>query len=172
VQAGPRPRDITPLRQVVCPDLMTFASRIQTMEDHVAPTATLTLPWNQSTSTVLPTYTSRQPGPPAYHLSPTTLLSPVWLRQHLLLLAAFSRLKHVIQALDFGDNRAAEGKDTQDTQACLRDLDESGRWGLFTEMAARRFGIWQVKYIAEGIAELPPLDVLMVWCAYLGSPGW
>jgi hypothetical protein len=153
VQAGPRPRDITPLRQleVVCPDLMTFymtsriqLARIQTMEDHVAPTATLTLPWNQSTSTVLPTYTSRQPGPPAYHLSPTTLLSPVWLRQHLLLLAAFSRLKHVIQALDFGDNRAAEGKDTQDTQACLRDLDESGRWGLFTEMAARRFGIWQV----------------------------
>lgn len=136
------------------------------MEDHVAPTATLTSPWNQSTSTVLPTYPSRQP--PEYHLSPTTLLSSVWLRQHLLLLAAFSRLRQVVQALDLGNNRAAEGEDTQDTQACLRNLDGSGRWGLFTEMAARRFGIWQVKYIA---VELPLLDVLMVWCAYLGSPG-
>jgi hypothetical protein len=139
------------------------------MENHVAPTATLTSPWNQSTSTVLPTYASRQPGPPEYHLSPTTMLSSVWLRQHLLLLAAFSRLRQVVQALDLGNNRAADGEDTQDTQACLRNLDGSGRWGLFTEMATRRFGIWQVKYIA---VELPLLDVLVVWCAYLGSPGW
>jgi hypothetical protein len=124
-----------------------------------------------ATSTSLPSYTSRQPGPPSYN-STAMLLSPIWLRQHLLLLAAFSQLKTAIQALDADNTGRGTNGSARDTQARLRDLDNSGRWGLFVEMAVRRFGIWQTKYVAKGIDDLPPLDVLMVWCAYLGSPRW
>lgn len=126
---------------------------------------------HNTTATSLPQYIRQQPAPPPYN-PPATLLSPVWLKQHLLLLALFSQLKTTIESLDLGSPVNEPNDEIRDTQSCLRDLDERGRWGVFVEMAVRRFGMWQAKYVAEGVEDLPPLDVLMVWCAYLGSPRW
>lgn len=40
------------------------------------------------------------------------------------------------------------------------------------EMAVRRFGYWQERLLALKSTALPPLDVLLVWATYLGSPIW
>jgi hypothetical protein len=123
-----------------------------------------------ASSATLPAYDMRQPPCPSYAF--TTTLSPIRLRQHLLLLAAVSQLKDSILALSVGSECRPLSGAFKGTQDCLRELDERGRWGLFVEMAARRFGVWQEKCIALNVTELPPLDVLMVWCSYLGSPVW
>jgi hypothetical protein len=58
-------------------------------------------------------------------------------------------------------------------EECSGWLPDQDKWALFTEMAVKRFGLWQTRLVAgSNEPELPPLDVLLVWMTYLGSPNW
>ncbi|KAF8191598.1 hypothetical protein K438DRAFT_1591296 [Mycena galopus ATCC 62051] len=86
------------------------------------------------------------------------------IKDHLALLNAFAELKISVEGM---------------TNAGIRHLpsDNERRWALFIGMAVERFELWckelQPSHSEKGIAAiLPPIDVLMVWHAYLLNPGW
>ncbi|GBE89583.1 hypothetical protein SCP_1602460 [Sparassis crispa] len=107
-------------------------------------------------------------GPSAYHIGDATLHAPLveldHLRAHLALLRAFKALRTLI-----------EDADELGLQA-LR-MDSTARWAWFVGLAVERFQRWTA-VVRKGdlltwvAAELPPIDVLMVWHAYLLNPGW
>jgi hypothetical protein len=111
-----------------------------------------------------------QEQPPTYNEYPTQLpqrfpiggheVSPLVnvteLQCHLRLLGAIHRLKGVVQAQEDG------------IAATNRDL----AWVVFVNRAVYRFYAWSSgywKYDKPGLSEelMPPLDVIMVWHAYL-----
>jgi hypothetical protein len=53
---------------------------------------------------------------------------------------------------------------------CPGCLTTECKWALFVQMATWRFGIWLDKLVAQGNPSIPPLDVLLIWSTYLGSP--
>ncbi|KAJ7063619.1 hypothetical protein C8F01DRAFT_1133725 [Mycena amicta] len=88
------------------------------------------------------------------------------LKDHLALLNAFAELKLKVEAL------TPEG-----ATAIHLPSDKDRRWAYFVGLAVERFEQWcnalQPKDYEKGVATLlPPIDVLMVWHAYLLNPGW
>ncbi|KAF9034121.1 hypothetical protein BJ165DRAFT_1356787, partial [Panaeolus papilionaceus] len=89
------------------------------------------------------------------------------LKGHLALLHAFYELKEKVESMAFADvgtHRAPKPK--------------TRRWGWFVALAVERFDIWcqNIEYDADCCNEwstvMPPIDVLMVWHAYMLNPKW
>ncbi|KAF7305224.1 hypothetical protein MKEN_01237600 [Mycena kentingensis (nom. inval.)] len=90
------------------------------------------------------------------------------LKNHLALLHAFAELKLKVEAL----------APSPDMSILHLPENKERRWTVFVGMAVERFERWckalppTTKY-DKGIATiLPPIDVIMVWHAYLLNPGW
>jgi len=125
-----------------------------------------------ATSTTLPPY-EITPATRPYADRPAADASSVErVKQYLLLLATFFRMIEQVRKIEmrcshtFGDGF----NDNCSIEHC--DGTMSGKLGLFVEMAVWRFGCWQERLVAEGSRVLPPLDVLLVWATYTGSPVW
>ncbi|KAJ7119045.1 hypothetical protein C8R44DRAFT_625746 [Mycena epipterygia] len=132
-----------------------------------------------------PSYTSADPpsisapagapeAPPAYSF-PTTFsigggrttkpfVNTRQIKDHLALLHAFAELKIKVQEM---------------SNAGLPNLpsDNERRWAWFVGLAVERFEKWcwalTPSHSEKGLGTLlPPIDVLMVWHAYLLNPGW
>ncbi|KAG2145431.1 uncharacterized protein EDB93DRAFT_504192 [Suillus bovinus] len=120
----------------------------------------------------LPPYTTlSQPEtePPQYTLPDTFnigrcsthhLVRPDQLKAHLQLLAAFSHLKQRVVA-------------SENLIAGL-ESDSEKRWVWFVNLAVERFERWCLTIKQSDTVEhrLPPIDVTMVWHAYLLNPSW
>jgi hypothetical protein len=120
----------------------------------------------------LPPYTTLpQPEPelPQYTLPETFnigqcstqhLVHPDQLKAHLQLLAAFSQLKQRVVA-------------SENLIAGL-ESDSEKRWVWFVNLAVERFERWCLSIKQSDTVEqrLPPIDVTMVWHAYLLNPSW
>ncbi|KAH7913933.1 hypothetical protein BJ138DRAFT_1144785 [Hygrophoropsis aurantiaca] len=88
------------------------------------------------------------------------LLNPEQLKGHLLILNAFHQLKLSIE-------ETSDDHFPRNGQA----LDNSQRWAWFVSFAVERFERWCSSLPLELSEErLPPLDVVMVWHAYLLNP--
>ena len=127
---------------------------------------------NQSRWQLPPQYSGDQsPRPPHYEDAPHAL-SRKHVGHYLLFLATVNKLRNTISGL------------SGHAVSLAKHLSIEERWGLFVQMAVHRFGVWQ-KAVIEchsavcGLASrdadcqhafLPPLDVLMVWAAYLQCP--
>ncbi|GBE89582.1 hypothetical protein SCP_1602450 [Sparassis crispa] len=124
----------------------------------------------------LPSYTSvdtridppAYTAPSAYRIGGTTLGTPLvhlhHLRAHLALLRAFKVLRSAVEG---APGLGLEGG----------KMEGTAKWAWFVGLAVERFQRWAAgvrpgtlqRWVAE---ELPPIDVLMVWHAYLLNPGW
>ncbi|KAH7882290.1 hypothetical protein F5I97DRAFT_1931482 [Phlebopus sp. FC_14] len=110
-------------------------------------------------------------APPAPHTigsqkTPGPLVSVEQVKGHLRLLRAFHNLRITVE--DCKDNRIPE---------CARHLDKDKRWRWFIHLAVDRFERWvqclQFVPLEKFVTNhLPPLDVWMVWHAYLLTPCW
>ncbi|KAI9572327.1 hypothetical protein HD554DRAFT_1671379 [Boletus coccyginus] len=114
-----------------------------TLQGHVAPPTTYTVGRNQT-----------RPLVKAKHL-----------RGHLALLHAFDILR-----------RDVESGDVSRFPQDVRIMDAETRWGWFVSLAVERFQRWcvSVRDVQAGTIKnkLPPIDVVMVWHAYLLNPIW
>ncbi|KAJ7491083.1 hypothetical protein FB451DRAFT_1349431 [Mycena latifolia] len=86
------------------------------------------------------------------------------LKDHLALLHEFAELKIKVEGMS-------------DLEVSHLPPDKERRWAWFVGLAVERFEKWckalQPGHSEKGLATLlPPLDVLMVWHAYLLNPGW
>ncbi|KAG2070670.1 hypothetical protein BDR04DRAFT_591757 [Suillus decipiens] len=120
----------------------------------------------------LPPYTTLpqpEPEPPQYTLPETFrigrystqhLVRPDQLKAHLQLLAAFSQLKQRVVA--------------SESLIAGLESDSEKRWVWFVNLAVERFERWCFTIKQSDIVEqrLPPIDVTMVWHAYLLNPSW
>ncbi|KAG5637806.1 hypothetical protein H0H81_003138 [Sphagnurus paluster] len=123
-----------------------------------------------------PGYPTHDP-PPSYAFPQTfnigknrtnaPLVSSAQVKGHLALLHAFAKLRAEIDTLD--DN----------TQRLLPFIptDKDRRWAWFVGLAVDRFSVWCDSLrpgdsLSTADDFLPPLDVLMVWHAYMLNPGW
>ncbi|KAF7375454.1 hypothetical protein MSAN_00433300 [Mycena sanguinolenta] len=84
------------------------------------------------------------------------------IEDHLRLLQAFAELKISVEGMD---------------DRIEMPSDKELRWSWFVGLAVERFERWckalKPSHMDHGLAMiLPPLDVLMVWHAYLLNPGW
>ncbi|KAG2335695.1 hypothetical protein BDR05DRAFT_1006548 [Suillus weaverae] len=118
----------------------------------------------------LPPYTTLpqpEPEPPQYTLPETFnigrrstqhLIHPDQLKAHLQLLAAFSHLKQRVVA--------------SESLIAGLESDSEKRWVWFVNLAVERFERWCLTIEQSDIVEqrLPPIDVTMVWHAYLLNP--
>ncbi|KIK41875.1 hypothetical protein CY34DRAFT_84653 [Suillus luteus UH-Slu-Lm8-n1] len=88
------------------------------------------------------------------------LVHPCQLKAHLQLLAAFSHLKRRVVA----------------SESIIAGLesDSEKRWVWFVNLAVERFERWCLTIRQSDMVEqrLPPIDVTMVWHAYLLNPSW
>ncbi|OBZ73587.1 hypothetical protein A0H81_06345 [Grifola frondosa] len=125
----------------------------------------------------LPAYSPAYDRPPPAYTAPTTytiggrktavpLVHVDQLKAHLDLLRAFHGLREAVEKGD--DGRFPVN---------VRALEGCQRWVWFLELAVERFRMWaasvQVMPIDEWVQdEVPPLDVWMVWHAYLLNPIW
>ncbi|KAJ7184501.1 hypothetical protein C8R46DRAFT_883048 [Mycena filopes] len=87
------------------------------------------------------------------------------LKDHLALLHAFAELKLSVEAMG------------PDSGIPHLPTDKEHRWAFFVGLAVERFEKWcrvlEPSHSEKGIATiLPPIDVIMVWHAYLLNPGW
>ncbi|KAI5476686.1 hypothetical protein MNV49_007400 [Pseudohyphozyma bogoriensis] len=103
-----------------------------------------------------------------YHVATPPLVTPLELKQHLVVLAAFHELKRAVQAPDLVIAGAGGGCSVEDKDA---------RWSVFLCEAVERFERWIAmlatsESVVLGPAELPPLDVALVWHAYTLNPKW
>ncbi|KAG9316181.1 hypothetical protein JVU11DRAFT_2202 [Chiua virens] len=84
---------------------------------------------------------------------------------HLALLHAFDALRHDVESGDLS-------RLPQDA----RIMDAGTRWGWFLNLAVERFERWckSIRDVQSDAIErtLPPIDVVMVWHAYLLNPIW
>ncbi len=126
----------------------------------------------RTSSTHLPSYDTAQIQPPAYRAVIGDKVTPLLVRQYLLLLASFSYLERTVRATRLTCPRRPIKEGGCSSSGCRARLGESCKWTLFLEMAARRFGVWQDKLIAHSRDILPPLDVLLIWATYLHCPSW
>ncbi|KAG8743104.1 hypothetical protein FRC10_000404 [Ceratobasidium sp. 414] len=99
-------------------------------------------------------------------LSTLPLVTIAEVKAHLLLLGAFEQLK-----------RKCEEEDLVDVQKKLPPLHKEAKWPLFLERARERFDLWVAKVvngrsgrISLWHEEIPPLDVVFMWHAYLLNP--
>ncbi|KIJ69734.1 hypothetical protein HYDPIDRAFT_78222 [Hydnomerulius pinastri MD-312] len=107
-----------------------------------------------------PTYvigSQRTPGP---------LVSPEQVKGHLRLLRAFHNLRVTVE--DCKDRRLP---------GYAMQMDKGSRWKWFVHLAIDRFERWveSLKFVPLEkfvTKHLPPIDVWMVWHAYLLSPCW
>ena len=127
---------------------------------------------DQSRWQLPPGYSGDQSSrPPHYEDSPHAL-SRDHVGHYLLFLATVNKLRNTTSSL------------SEHAVSLAKPLSIEERWGLFVQMAVHRFGVWQ-KAVIEchsavcGLASrdadcqhafLPPLDILMVWAAYLQCP--
>ncbi|KAF8076930.1 hypothetical protein FPV67DRAFT_1407179 [Lyophyllum atratum] len=98
---------------------------------------------------------------------PGPLVNSAQIKGHLALLHAFTALRAKIEDFD-GSSQPA-------VPFMPRTRDE--RWVWFVGFAVERFRIWCESLTLEDSKKpaaefLPPLDVLMVWHAYMLNPGW
>jgi len=97
-------------------------------------------------------------------------------KDYLLLLSAFAKmLQEVAEAEMPCCHARLEPCDRSfgcSVSGCDGRMKEDGKLALFVEMAVRRFGYWQERLLSVGSRALPPLDVLLVWVTYMGSPLW
>jgi len=94
------------------------------------------------------------------------LVTPDQLKGHLGLLRLFQGLREIVEA---GEDDRLPAWSTQ--------MERERRWAWFVALAVERFERWckVVKYVplSRFVEEsLPPLDVMMVWHAYLLNPGY
>ncbi|KAJ7343339.1 hypothetical protein DFH08DRAFT_703050 [Mycena albidolilacea] len=126
-----------------------------------------------------PSYTTADPpsntheAPPAYSVpdgfaigsrTAKPFVDASQIKDHLLLLYAFAELKISVEGMSA-------------TGIPHLPSDNERRWACFVGLAVERFEKWckalQPSHSEKGIATiLPPVDVLMVWHAYLLNPGW
>ncbi|KIK81036.1 hypothetical protein PAXRUDRAFT_15460 [Paxillus rubicundulus Ve08.2h10] len=124
-------------------------------------------------SDIQPAFPS-QSSPPQYTLPETfiigsqrvsLLVRPQHLKGHLSLLHAFHTLRHTIEAGDM--SRLPHD---------VRTMDPDKRWGWFVNIAVERFSRWCISLNEHQLTNieqtLPPIDVVMVWHAYLLNPIW
>lgn len=107
-------------------------------------------------------------GPASYEIGSTTRTEPLvsvqYLKAHLCLLGAFKSLRTSVE--NAGDDQLP---------ILALGLDKSQRWSWFVGLAVDRFHRW-VETVECGPlkswvdTELPPLDVLMIWHAYMLNP--
>ncbi|KAF9222788.1 hypothetical protein BS17DRAFT_755176 [Gyrodon lividus] len=123
-----------------------------------------------------PPYNNIQSGDPPQYMLPETftvgrqrvnlLVRPQHLKGHLTLLHAFHTLRATIEA---GDDASRLPHD-------VRIMDADKRWGWFVNIAVERFNRWCLSLSEQrsgGVEQnLPPIDVVMVWHAYLLNPIW
>ncbi|KAG8705183.1 hypothetical protein FRC08_001785 [Ceratobasidium sp. 394] len=99
-------------------------------------------------------------------LSTLPLVTIAEVKARLLLLGAFEQLR-----------RKCEEADLVDVQKKLPPLRREAKWPLFLERARERFDLWVAK-VMDGRPErtclwheeIPPLDVVLMWHAYLLNP--
>ncbi|KAG1844114.1 hypothetical protein C8R48DRAFT_578294, partial [Suillus tomentosus] len=86
------------------------------------------------------------------------LVRPDQLKAHLQLLAAFSHLEQRVVA--------------NESLAAGLESDSEKRWVWFVNLAVERFERWCLMIEQSDTVEqrLPPIDVTMVWHAYLLNP--
>ncbi|PCH42493.1 hypothetical protein WOLCODRAFT_17768 [Wolfiporia cocos MD-104 SS10] len=120
-----------------------------------------------------PTYNWPQPtyGPSTYRIGSSNLQSPLvnvaHVRAHLNLLSAFKKLRITI-----------ERNEILNLPPLAKDLSKLQRWSWFVNLAVDRFHQWaEVMHNANSlhiwdVDFIPPLDVLMVWHAYMLNPIW
>ncbi|KAH9930344.1 uncharacterized protein B0H18DRAFT_905631 [Fomitopsis serialis] len=113
--------------------------------------------------------------PPAFPIGPNSLTNPLvsikYVKAHLSLLGAFKTL-----------GKRVETCPLEDLPVLARCLDYTPqtprRWAWFVCLAVERFRRWTKHVTANQDvdswvkAEAPPLDVLMVWHAYMLNPTW
>ncbi|KAJ7448314.1 hypothetical protein FB451DRAFT_1053890 [Mycena latifolia] len=117
--------------------------------------------WAGTTSDAPPAYTFPSSFPIGGHTTPP-FVSTRQLKNHLVLLHAFAELKSKVEAM--GSAQAPKHMPS----------DQAHRWAWFVGLAVERFEIW-CKALEPADAQkgfLPPIDVLMVWHAYLLNPGF
>ncbi|KAF9463652.1 hypothetical protein BDZ94DRAFT_1192440, partial [Collybia nuda] len=96
------------------------------------------------------------------------LVNSAQLKGHLALLHAFARLRQRVDGFD--------GYVKQAIPLMPDDLER--RWAWFVGLAVERFSSWCLNLEFYDIYEkpiedvLPPIDVMMVWHAYMLNPGW
>ncbi|KAG0707493.1 hypothetical protein DFH29DRAFT_895981 [Suillus ampliporus] len=128
----------------------------------------------------MPIYTSASPMPPLHESAqyvteydmPQTfkvgtkttepLVLPGQLLGHLKLLHLFFAMR---QKVEEGDTRFPD---------LARQMSPEKRWAWFVSLAVERFERWCGAITPTNIESycLPPVDVIMVWHAYLLNPGW
>lgn len=89
-----------------------------------------------------------------------------YLKAHLRLLGAFNALRATVE-----ENLGAQLPDT------VAGLDAAQRWAWFVGLAVDRFERWAAFVSSKALkswvkTDFPPLDVLMVWHAYMLNPRW
>ncbi|KAG5642977.1 hypothetical protein DXG03_001825 [Asterophora parasitica] len=117
-----------------------------------------------------PTYAFIQKFKIGQQRTPAPLVTIQQLKGHLSLLHAFATLRDEIETLDTA---------LYYNHGIIPFIpgDKERRWGWFVGRAVERFSLWcgSLPYGATdkpAIDFLPPLDVLMVWHAYMLNPGW
>ncbi|KAG6917558.1 hypothetical protein DXG01_002027 [Tephrocybe rancida] len=120
-----------------------------------------------------------EPPPPKYYALPPTfsigrkhtshLVKMAEIKGHLALLHAFTRLRSQIRKLRWLPSGSGNAIDHM-------PFDQDARWVWYVSLAVERFTVWceslRSADSSRPAAEfLPPLDVLMVWHAYLLNPG-
>ncbi|PCH42480.1 hypothetical protein WOLCODRAFT_120640 [Wolfiporia cocos MD-104 SS10] len=109
--------------------------------------------------------------PSPYRIGSSSLQSPLvnvtYVRSHLSLLSAFKKLRITI-----------EHNERLNLPQLAKDLNQSQRWCWFVNLAVDRFHKWaEIMHNTNGSRNwdaefIPPLDVLMVWHAYMLNPIW
>ncbi|KAJ6570975.1 hypothetical protein DFH09DRAFT_1362572 [Mycena vulgaris] len=113
-----------------------------------------------------PAYTFPTSFPLGGRYTTTPLVDVRQLKDHLVLLRAFTKLKTKVEALA-----------NRDAGIPHMPSDKERRWAWFLGLAVERFETW-CKALKPSDSEkgmetvLPPIDVLLVWHAYLLNPGW
>ncbi|KAG5636119.1 hypothetical protein H0H81_009051 [Sphagnurus paluster] len=126
-----------------------------------------------SSSSEPPSYPANDP-PPSYDFPETftigqkrtvrPLVSSQQVKGHLALLHAFVMLRTEIDTLD-------------DNTLPFIPTDTDRRWAWFVGLAVERFSLWCGSLTSgdsrkTAVEFLPPVDVLMVWHAYMLNPWW
>ncbi|KAG6915915.1 hypothetical protein DXG01_009285 [Tephrocybe rancida] len=117
-------------------------------------------------------------GPPSSYDFPQTfaigagrtkapLITSNQVKNHLGLLYAFATLKTRVEGINAERNE----------EIPFLPQDPERRWAWFVALAVERFSVWCQSLKKEDSGRratdvLPPVDVLMVWHAYMLNPGW
>ncbi|KAG6915916.1 hypothetical protein DXG01_009286 [Tephrocybe rancida] len=124
-----------------------------------------------------PDYPVENGPPPSYDFPQTfaigagrtkaPLITSNQVKNHLGLLYAFATLKTRVEGINAERNE----------EIPFLPQDPERRWAWFVALAVERFSVWCQSLKKEDSGRratdvLPPVDVLMVWHAYMLNPGW